>query len=44
MTYRPDGSAEQVPLLYRIDTTGEVGDYRNGGILHYALTDLVEAA
>ncbi len=42
--HRPDGSSEQVPLLCRIDTADEVEYYRNGGILHYVLRNLMKAA
>ena len=37
---RRDGSAEQVPLLLRIDTPIEVEYYRQGGILPYVLNRL----
>ncbi|MDD5383892.1 MAG: aconitate hydratase [Gallionella sp.] len=38
---RKDGSAQQVPLLLRIDTPIEVDYYRHGGILPYVLRELV---
>ncbi len=38
---RRDGSAQQVPLLLRIDTPIEVDYYRHGGILPYVLRELV---
>jgi aconitate hydratase len=41
---RPDGSSEQVPVLCRIDTADEVAYYKNGGILHYVLRNLMKAA
>ncbi len=37
---RPDGSAETVPLLCRIDTEDEVEYFRAGGILQYVLRRL----
>lgn len=37
----PDGTARSVTLLCRIDTANEVDYYRNGGILHYVLRDLM---
>ncbi len=40
---RKDGSKQDVKLLCRIDTVDEVEYYRNGGILHYVLRDLVSA-
>jgi len=41
--HRPDGTAEEIPLLCRIDTADEVEYYRHGGILHYVLRDLLKA-
>ncbi len=38
-----DGSTQNVELLCRIDTEDEVEYYRNGGILHYVLRQLVTA-
>jgi aconitate hydratase len=38
-----DGSEKTVPLLVRIDTEDEMDYYRNGGILHYVLRNLVSA-
>ena len=38
-----DGSTDSVPLLCRIDTLDEVEYYRNGGILHYVLRQLLVA-
>ncbi|MEM8811114.1 MAG: aconitate hydratase AcnA [Pseudomonadota bacterium] len=38
-----DGRRETVPLLCRIDTLDELDYYRNGGILHYVLRNLVAA-
>jgi len=40
---RADGKKEEHKLLCRIDTLDEVEYYRNGGILHYVLRDLVSA-
>ncbi len=42
--HRPDGASEQVPVLCRIDTADEVEYYKNGGILHYVLRNLMKAA
>ncbi|MBI4937773.1 MAG: aconitate hydratase, partial [Nitrosomonadales bacterium] len=39
---RKDGSAQQVPLLLRIDTPIEVDYYRAGGILPYVLKELTD--
>jgi aconitate hydratase len=41
--HRADGSQQEVPLLCRIDTLDEVEYYRNGGILHYVLRQLLAA-
>jgi aconitate hydratase len=41
--HRADGSTESVDLLCRIDTLDEVEYYRNGGILHYVLRQLLAA-
>ncbi len=38
-----DGSEKTIPLLVRIDTEDEMEYYRNGGILHYVLRNLVSA-
>ncbi len=38
-----NGISNEVPLLCRIDTEDEVEYYRNGGILHYVLRQLVAA-
>ena len=40
---RADDATESVPLLCRIDTLDEVEYYRNGGILHYVLRQLLAA-
>ncbi|NER84581.1 MAG: aconitate hydratase AcnA, partial [Leptolyngbya sp. SIO1D8] len=40
---RANGSTETVALLCRIDTLDEVEYYRNGGILHYVLRQLLTA-
>ncbi|WP_282605594.1 aconitate hydratase AcnA [Pelagibius sp. Alg239-R121] len=42
--HRADGSSEEIQLLCRIDTADEVEYYRNGGILHYVLRNLMKAA
>ena len=39
-----DGSTKDISLLCRIDTLDEVEYYRNGGILHYVLRNLIETA
>jgi aconitate hydratase len=41
--HRADGSTTDVPLKCRIDTLDEVEYYRNGGILHYVLRQLLAA-
>jgi aconitate hydratase len=41
--HRADGSTASVDLLCRIDTLDEVEYYRNGGILHYVLRQLLAA-
>jgi aconitate hydratase len=37
---RTDGSSESFKALCRIDTDGELGYYKNGGVLHYVLRNL----
>jgi len=39
-----DGSTKTIDLLCRIDTVNEVDYYRHGGILHYVLRNLSQAA
>jgi aconitate hydratase len=39
-----DGRKQQIPLLVRIDTLDELEYFRNGGILHYVLRNLVKEA
>jgi aconitate hydratase len=41
--HRADGTSETAPVLCRIDTVDEVEYYRNGGILHYVLRQLLAA-
>ncbi|MEM9818446.1 MAG: aconitate hydratase AcnA [Cyanobacteria bacterium P01_D01_bin.6] len=41
--HRASDATESVPLLCRIDTLDEVEYYRNGGILHYVLRQLLAA-
>ncbi len=41
---RPDGTSEEITLLCRIDTGDELEYYKNGGILHYVLRNLMKAA
>ena len=38
----PDGGHKTVPVLCRIDTEDELEYFRNGGILHYVLRNLVK--
>jgi aconitate hydratase len=42
--HRPDGSAEKVAIIARIDTPIEVEYYRHGGILPFVLRQLVTQA
>ncbi|MEM7424928.1 MAG: hypothetical protein AAF441_02465, partial [Pseudomonadota bacterium] len=39
-----DGKTHNLDLLCRIDTLDELEYYRNGGILHYVLRNLAQAA
>ncbi len=39
---RKNGETQIVPLLCRIDTLDELEYYRNGGILHYVMKNLLE--
>ncbi len=39
---RQDGSSESITLQSRIDTEDELEYYRNGGILHYVLRNMVK--
>ncbi|MEW5425059.1 aconitate hydratase AcnA [Amorphus sp. 3PC139-8] len=41
---KADGETLEVPLLCRIDTADEMDYFENGGILHYVLRNLAEAA
>ena len=41
---RPDGGEETVPVLCRIDTENELDYYKNGGILHFVLREMVKEA
>ncbi len=41
---RKDGSSQTVPLLCRIDTLDELEYYKNGGILHYTIKNLLKAS
>ena len=41
--HRADGPAEPVTLLCRVDTADEMEYYRNGGILHFVLRNLMAA-
>jgi len=38
--HRADGKTEEVTVLCRIDTAGELDYYKNGGVLHYVLRGL----
>ena len=40
---KADGSSTQFDAVLRIDTPGEADYYRNGGILHYVLRQLVRS-
>ncbi len=42
--HRADGSTEEITLICRIDTADEVEYFRHGGILHYVLRNLLQAA
>jgi len=42
--HRPDGASETITLTCRIDTAEEVGYFKNGGVLHYVLRNLAQAA
>ena len=41
---RADGSTLDVPVICRVDTLDEVEYYRHGGILHYVLRGMAQAA
>jgi aconitate hydratase len=41
---RADKSKVAVPVLVRIDTLDELDYFKNGGILHYVLRNLVKEA
>jgi aconitate hydratase len=38
---RADGTSETITALCRIDNSGELDYYKNGGVLHYVLRSLV---
>lgn len=42
--HRLGGYVETIPLLCRIDTESEVEYYKNGGILHYVIRQLMKTA
>ena len=42
--HRADGGSDTVPVLCRVDTADEVAYYQNGGILHYVLRQMAQAA
>ena len=42
--HRPDGTEHRTTLLCRVDTADEVEYYRQGGILHYVLRSMAQAA
>ncbi|CAN5920011.1 aconitate hydratase AcnA [soil metagenome] len=42
--HRRDGTSEKVILTCRIDTAEEVEYFKNGGVLHYVLRNLAQAA
>ncbi len=41
---RNDGSTQMVPLLCRIDTLDELAYYKNGGILHFVMKNLLQGS
>jgi aconitate hydratase len=41
---RADGRIDKVPVTCRIDTADELDYFRHGGILHYVLRGIAEAA
>jgi len=41
---RKDGKKQTAPLLCRIDTLDELAYYKNGGILHYTIKNLLKAS
>ena len=42
--HRRDGTAEKTTLTCRIDTAEEIEYFKNGGVLHYVLRNLAQAA
>ena len=44
VVHRAGGQSDTVPVLCRVDTVDEVAYYRNGGILHYVLRQMAQAA
>jgi aconitate hydratase len=42
--HRRDGTSEKVTLTCRIDTAEEIEYFKNGGVLHYVLRNLAQAA
>ncbi len=42
--HRSNGNVDRVPVLCRIDTADEIEYYRHGGILHYVLRGMAQAA
>jgi len=44
VVHRPNGKADTVQVICRIDTLDEVAYYRHGGILHYVLRGMAKAA
>ena len=42
--HRRDGTSEKIILTCRIDTAEEVEYFKNGGVLHYVLRNLAQAA
>ncbi|GEP59369.1 aconitate hydratase AcnA [Reyranella soli] len=42
--HRRDGTSEKVVLTCRIDTAEEIEYFKNGGVLHYVLRNLAQAA
>ncbi len=42
--HRRDGTSEKIVLTCRIDTAEEIEYFKNGGVLHYVLRNLAQAA
>ena len=42
MVFRKDGKEQTVKAISRLDTGAEVEYYKNGGILHYVLRQMMK--